>query len=1080
MAHASEARHALVASIHACIAEHGPHMPARGRKYLARITNFDWNVETRQLTCRVRGSAVEPYEIEIDLPFSQDGSILVTCSCPYGEGRQICCKHTWAALTRLAGLLQSRSSDPLAQALLRLEPQPEWTQAIAVLDSFLAAEDQAAESSQPRLRLTWRVRAYPDGLQLGAYEQRLGKSGSWTAGRKVGWERLSKTSALWTSEADREAVAAICPERSGSYYGYYAQWSWEINVFAALVALVGHPYVFWEDDPTVALRIERAELGLAVRAEDEMLALDAAIDGRPLIELRPEELRKYPEGMVRVDAGSNRIVVAAGDERSMELVKAVTKKPIVVPREGHDELFARLARLETVLPVTLPGKLLGGTVEPDARIFLRLAPAEPNGLIAELRVRPAPEGSYCEPGEGPAELTGFREGKRVVVKRTLGAERRAARALTEELGLDRHIEERPWRWVILTDDDALDLLAAAERRAGDELVVEWPEGARMAIAGELTPAALRVEIEDRHDWFGLKGFIDVAGRRIALLDLLRSLRHGHRYLPIGDGVWAVIAQSFRDRLAALDDVVHLRRRELELDATAAHVVTDLLRQALADERAALRACRRWTELVRRLDRAVALDPTPPVTLTAELRPYQLEGYRWLRRLGCWGVGGCLADDMGLGKTVQTLAVLLDRIDSGPALVVAPTSVGFIWEREAERFAPTLRLTLYRETDREEFLSEIGAGDVVVSSYGLVLRDVAKLAEIRWGTLVVDEAQFIKNSETKTAQAMRRIDADWRLALTGTPLENHLGELWSLFRTISPGLFGSWERFRERFAAPIERKRDLERRRALSRVVRPFILRRTKSEVLDELPERTEVELIVELSVPERKLYEDTRLRVLVELAKLIDDDRDPRFQVLAALTRLRQLACHPKLVDDSWTRGSAKLALLLETVEELREGRHRALVFSQFTQHLALVREALDERGCSYQYLDGQTPAKERARRVDGFQRGEGELFLISLRAGGTGLNLTAADYVLHLDPWWNPAVEDQATDRAHRIGQTRPVTVYRLVAKDTIEEQILRLHAEKRDLVAGVLEGTDQAAKLSTAELVALIRSGGRQPPAM
>ncbi len=1077
-----QARRRLIASIQEAIAEHGPHLAASGRKYVARLTLLDWDVEIRQLTCRVRGSAGEPYEIEIDLPFSRDGSILVTCSCPYGEGRQIFCKHTWAALTHLVEVLEGRRRSPLSEELVRLEPQPEWTQAIAVLDRFLADEDQVAEeSSQPRVRLTWRVQAYSGGVQLGAYEQKIAKSGGgWTGGRKVGWERLSNTPALWTSAADREAAAAIRHQRSKSYYGYYPQWSWEIDAFAALVALAGHPHVYWADDPTVGVSIERGELGLVVNTVGGMLALDAAIDGRPVRDINPDELCVDPRGLIRIDAGANRLVAAVGDERAVELAQAVGgRKRILVPREGHEELLARLARLERVLPVRLPRKLLGGTVEPDARIFLLLAPAEPGGLAAEVRVRPAPEGSACAPGEGPAELTGFHDGKRVVVERRLEDERRAARAVVGELGLERHIETRPWRWVIVDDDDALDLIAAA-RCAGDGLVVEWPEGETMAIVGELVPEALRVEIEDRHDWFGLKGFIDIDGRRIPLLDLLRSLRHAQRYLPIGDGQWARIAESFRDRLAALDDVVHVRRERLEVDATAAPVLADLFARAIAaDAGVVVKACRRFTQLIERLDQAVALECDPPVTLTAELRPYQLEGYCWLRRLSCWGVGGCLADDMGLGKTVQTLAVLIDRAPSGPALVVAPTSVGFIWLREAERFAPTLRLTPYRsvvgETDRRELLAEVGAGDVVVTSYGLVLRDVDRLAEIRWATLVLDEAQAIKNSATKTAQATRRIDADWRLALTGTPVENHLGELWSLFRSISPGLFGSWDRFRERFAGPIEKKRDLERRHGLSRVVRPFILRRTKSEVLDELPERTEVQLMAELSEAERKLYEDTRLRALVHLAGLVDDAGDQRFQVLAALTRLRQLACHPKLVDASWTRGSAKLALFLETVEELREGRHRALVFSQFTQHLALVREALDERGLSYQYLDGQTPVKERVRRVDAFQRGEGELFLISLKAGGTGLNLTAADYVLHLDPWWNPAVEDQATDRAHRIGQTRPVTVYRLVAKDTIEEQILRLHADKRNLVAGVLEGTDQAAKLSTAELVALIRSGGQ-----
>jgi SNF2 family DNA or RNA helicase len=356
---------------------------------------------------------------------------------------------------------------------------------------------------------------------------------------------------------------------------------------------------------------------------------------------------------------------------------------------------------------------------------------------------------------------------------------------------------------------------------------------------------------------------------------------------------------------------------------------------------------------------------------------------------------------------------------------------------------------------------------------LALRDANALGKVKWGTLILDEAQFVKNSRSKTSQAIRRFKADWKLALTGTPMENHLGELWSIFRNISPGLFGSWEGFRDRFAAPIEKDNDEERRAALSRVIRPFVLRRSKAEVLKELPERTEMNLYVEISDEERRRYDEMRLASIGEIDQIVGlpDSQDRRFRVLALLTRLRQLACHVGLVDETWEGTSAKLELLVETLEELREEGHRALVFSQFTTYLALIRQALDAAGITYEYLDGSTPAKARQERVDAFQAGKSDAFLISLKAGGTGLNLTAADYVIHMDPWWNPAVEDQATDRAHRIGQTRPVMVYRIVARGTIEEQILDLHHDKRDLVAGVMEGTQSAGRLATDQLVALIR---------
>jgi SNF2 family DNA or RNA helicase len=589
------------------------------------------------------------------------------------------------------------------------------------------------------------------------------------------------------------------------------------------------------------------------------------------------------------------------------------------------------------------------------------------------------------------------------------------------------------------------------------------------MAGEITPAALRVRIEEKQDWFGLGGTVRLENEEVALADLLRAIRGGEKYVRVGEHAFARIGDALRQRLTRLDDAVVDDRQGPRLARVAAPLVDDILGEDLTVE-----ATQAWQETLAALESARRLRPRVPKGLRADLRDYQKEGYRWLARLSAWGAGGVLADDMGLGKTIQSLGVLIDRASGGPALVVAPTSVGENWLQETERFAPELRPLLYRDHDREQLIETAAGGDLVITSYALLQRDAVRFAGRRWHTLVLDEAQYIKNAATKTARAARDLRANWRLALSGTPLENHLGELWSLMRTISPGLLGSWEQFRTRFADPIEKHDDAERREALARLVQPFILRRTKVSVLSELPQRTEVNRFAELSRLERERYEAARMAAVRELGAgraQESDESQQRFRVLAWLTRLRQLACHPRLVDKKWQGNSAKLDLLLETIEELREGEHRALVFSQFVQHLALVREALDARGIRYQYLDGSTPAGERQAAVDAFQRGEGELFLISLKAGGTGLNLTAANYVIHLDPWWNPAVEDQATDRAHRIGQQQAVTVLRMVARDTIEEQILAMHENKRELVASVLSGTDRAGKLSTAEMVELIR---------
>ena len=336
---------------------------------------------------------------------------------------------------------------------------------------------------------------------------------------------------------------------------------------------------------------------------------------------------------------------------------------------------------------------------------------------------------------------------------------------------------------------------------------------------------------------------------------------------------------------------------------------------------------------------------------------------------------------------------------------------------------------------------------------------------------MDEAQAIKNHQTKRAQAAMALQGDFRMMCSGTPLENHLGELWSLFRFINPGLLGSLEDFNERYAGPIERQQDNEVRHRLRKLIRPFILRRTKSQVLSELPSRTEILRQVVLSPEEAALYEALRRTALERLADTEAPAGQRHIQILAEIMKLRRACCNPQLVAPELGLSSSKLAAFEELLDELLANKHKALVFSQFVDHLSLIRKSLDARGVHYQYLDGATPMQERQVRVNAFQAGEGDVFLISLKAGGTGLNLTAADYVIHMDPWWNPAVEDQASDRAHRIGQTRPVTIYRLVAKQTIEEKIVDLHKHKRALADSLLEGSDLAARMSTEDMLQLLQ---------
>ena len=435
--------------------------------------------------------------------------------------------------------------------------------------------------------------------------------------------------------------------------------------------------------------------------------------------------------------------------------------------------------------------------------------------------------------------------------------------------------------------------------------------------------------------------------------------------------------------------------------------------------------------------------------------------------------------MGLGKTLQALALLLSRAPQGPALVIAPTSVCMNWISEAARFAPTLNIKLFGAGDRAAMLAEAGPFDLVIASYGLLQLEAPAFAKVRWNSIVLDEAQAIKNTATKRSQAVMALQGEFRMVATGTPLENHLGELWNLFRFINPGLLGTSDQFNLRFAGPIERAQDKRAeagaRLRLRRLIQPFILRRTKAQVLSELPPRTEIVLPVDLTEEETALYESLRRDAIAKLAALEAPESQKSIQILAEMMKLRRACCNPALVAPELGLQSSKLTVFARLLDELLDNRHKVLVFSQFVDHLTLIRKHLDERGIKYQYLDGSTPMQERKKRVDAFQAGEGDVFLISLKAGGVGINLTAADYVIHMDPWWNPAVEDQASDRAHRMGQQRPVTIYRLVARHTIEEGIVDLHKHKRDLADSLLEGSDVSARMTPGDMLRMLQEGLR-----
>ena len=607
---------------------------------------------------------------------------------------------------------------------------------------------------------------------------------------------------------------------------------------------------------------------------------------------------------------------------------------------------------------------------------------------------------------------------------------------------------------------------AALTAAGYTVAAAGTEGQRYFIG----TARVELGIQESGDWFDVRGVVHFGEFAVPFVRLRGHILQRRREFRLPNGQVAFIPEAwFTDYLELFafgeesSDELKLRRHHLSL-------VTDLENHELA-------AVRMGRKLERLRDFAAVEDHPLPAGFQGELRPYQKAGYNWLRFVQDYQFGGCLADEMGLGKTIMALAMLQQRHETGAArgaasLLVLPTSLVYNWQAEAEKFTPNLRLLVYTGTYRDKDPAQFADYDIVLTSYGIVRLDTDLLASYEFDYVILDEAQAIKNPSSTTSQAVRQLRSRHRLILTGTPVENTTMDLWSQMSFINPGLLGSQAFFRKEFLKPIEKNQDESRTRRLHALIKPFILRRHKAQVAKDLPAKTEHISFCPMTAEQAEAYEETKSYYRNKILQNLDEHGPGRtqFLLLRGLTRLRQMANHPRLANPDYTHESGKLREVLRMLRNVIAGGHKVLVFSQFVQHLALVRAALDERQVRYAYLDGST--RDRQAEVARFQEdADLKVFLISLKAGGVGLNLTAADYVFLLDPWWNPAVEAQAVDRAHRIGQQRPVFVYKFITQGTVEEKILALQRRKLALVRELISVDETVIKsLSRADIEELL----------
>lgn len=608
----------------------------------------------------------------------------------------------------------------------------------------------------------------------------------------------------------------------------------------------------------------------------------------------------------------------------------------------------------------------------------------------------------------------------------------------------------------------------------DPGTLELPAKRMSQVTKDLVAAGWRVEAEGKLirpagefkmalatgiDWFELGGGIQYGDQNVSLPDLLAAAKRGESMIELGDGSMGMLPEEWLKKYGMLADLATVADGNLRFNSSQAGMLDALL--AAQPEIQVDAAFEKVRQNLRQFEGVVAVDS--PAGFHGELRPYQREGLGWLDYLQRFGFGGILADDMGLGKTIQVLALLqrrrTHRQAKGPSLAVVPRSLVFNWMQEAAKFTPRLRVLDYTGPGRHSLRGAFTDYDLIITTYGTVRTDIAELTNFQFDYAILDEAQAIKNAESQSAKAARLLRSRYKLAISGTPIENHLGELWSIFEFLNPGMLGSDTVFK-RYVGGGSSLEQTDRV-LLAKALRPFILRRTKQQVVEDLPEKTEQTLYCDMEAEQRRCYDELRAHYRDALLRKDTAELNrSKIEVLEALLRLRQAACHPGLINPDLARGdsSAKLEMLVPSITEVVEEGHKVLVFSQFTSFLAIVRDRLDEEKIVYEYLDGRT--RNRAAKVERFQTDDKcPVFLISLKAGGLGLNLTAAEYVYLLDPWWNPAVEAQAIDRSHRIGQTQHVFAYRLICRGTVEEKILELQQKKRDLADAILSADNRGA---------------------
>jgi len=872
----------------------------------------------------------------------------------------------------------------------------------------------------------------------------------WTEGRNIILESFAMQSDSY-SELDKKIALQVKLVR------YEHSQQHELKGRDIMELLIDHPNVYLSEDDLIPVQIKRSEFHIQVTQTEEGFLFSSNF---------PFNYETHIISVVHEHSHLFKVFRLTSKQR--ELVRAF-REVHLFPLEAEPRLIKLLNRVgQHTLVMCSNCELLTSnirSVNTDSSITVRIQPLG-KGFTIELFVAPfGVEGPHLKPASGTAEILATINGERVRTKRDFSSEQEHLSAVRNILDKIVELDMDKDEYLIPNVSCCLQILEAFYF-AQEHCRLEWPAGQQLQITRYIDTSNFTLSVNKIKSWFEVDAEIVICEDRTIKISELLSRLHAStgRYIRIGETEYLAISEQLRRILFQLESIGTKENKKLRIHQLALPVLQDIEEQGVE-----IIGNKEYIKFLRGIQQAEEKQYDIPHGLNATLREYQKEGFLWMCRLAEWGTGCCLADDMGIGKTIQAITLLLSRRSKGASLVISPVALTKNWEREIEQFAPALNTHVLndKKLNRESLIDQLGNCDIVIASYGILLSEMDSLSSREWNTIILDEAHIIKNKDTKLFSVAAELNGKFRILLSGTPIQNNLSELWPLFHFCNPGLLGTYSEFRKKYIIPLEKGENKDLVISLiKKVISPFILRRTKNEVLSELPERSESIIPIQLSDEELTLYENLRRNALSRL----ENEKLTTVETLAELMKLRRVACNPRLLDPNAQIESSKLNTLLAIVDNLITYKHRALIFSQFTSHLTLVKKALDEKGIDYLYYDGSLSTRERNRVVKEFQAGQTPLFLISLKAGGTGLNLTAADYVIHLDPWWNPAVEDQASDRAVRIGQQKPVTIFKLVALHTIEEKIVQMHENKRLLVDTLLSGTDSSFKLTKDDVLQLL----------